>query len=278
MARAFVLLATGAFWAVMMAALVSQEVIPYLEYQSAPTYRAVVQSRPRHELIRRGIYEGPTERIGESTTLVFPAERGATRIVTNFRMVMGRIPELGRVEVAMRSDLRIDATYQLETFQFQGRVLLPIAVEGRREEERLRYTASFGGIQREGSLPFERGMTFAGSTLPQHAIGRLRPGMRWTPHMVDFDLIQGLKITKIYASIVDETSTILFQGREIACRQIQFRRDPTKELHFAQLWVDDNGDVLREQFDAFGYPYRIDLEERREISPDEVARLMLGWK
>lgn len=269
---------TGVVWALMMAALVSREVIPYLEYQGAPTYRAIVPTSRRCELIRRGIYEGPTDRIGESTTLLFPADRGAMEIVTKFQMAMSRIPQLGRIEVSMRSDLRIDATYQLESFRFGGRVLLPIQVEGRREEERLRYTASFGGIQREGSLPFERGMTLAGSTLPQHAIGRPRPGMRWTPHMIDFDLTQGLKISKIYASIVDETSTIVLQGREISCHQIQFRRDPTKELYFAQLWVDDNGNVLREQFEAFGYPYRIDLEERREISPEETARLMLEWK
>jgi hypothetical protein len=278
MPRALVLLVTGVVWALMMAALVSSELIPYMEYQGAPTYRAVVQSGPRYELIRRGIFEGQTDRIGESTTLVYPAERGATHVVTNFRMAMSRIPQLGRVEVSMRSDLRIDAAYQLDTFRFRGKVLMPILVEGRREEERLQYSASFGGLQREGSLPFERGMTFAGSTLPQHAVGRPRPGMRWTPHMVDFDLTQGLKITKIYASIVDETSTIVYQDREIVCHQIQFRRDPTKELYFAQIWVDDEGNVLREQFEAFGYPYRIELEERREVSPEETARLMLEWK
>jgi len=262
----------------MMAALVNREVIPYLEYQAAPSYRSLVQSGPRYEYVRRGIFEGMT-RIGESQTLVYPGERAGTYVVTRFQMSMRNVPRVGVIEVDIRSEILIDASYQIDQFWFKGKVaLFPIEAKGRRVGDTLAFTVSFGDVQREGAIPFEKGMTLAGSMLPQHAMGRPRRGMKWAPTMVDFDIAQGLKIVKIFASIADERATIDFRGQKVECFQVEFRREPTKETHFALLWVDDSGTVLREQFEMLGYPYKIDLEERRELSPEETARLILELK
>ncbi len=278
MPRALVLLVTGAVWALMMAALVTRELVPYLEYQTAPSYRSLIQAGPRYEYVRRGIFEGPT-RIGESQTLVHPGERAGTYVVTRFQMSMRNVPRIGVIDVDLRSEILIDASYQIDTFRFKGRVsVFPIEAEGRRVGDSLAFTVSFGDVKREGAIPFEKGMTLAGSMLPQHSMGRPRRGMKWAPTMVDFDIAQGLKIVKIFASVAEERVAIDFRGQKVECYQVEFRREPTKELHFALLWVDDSGTVLREQFEMFGYPYNIDLEERRELSPEETAKLILELK
>jgi hypothetical protein len=160
----------------------------------------------------------------------------------------------------------------------KGNVLFPVTMEVRREGEFLKITGTMAGMKREATLPFEKGMILGGMGLPQQATGAPTVGRHWRVHTIGFNKLGGRPaITTAYLQI-EEKVILSFKDEDIECYRVAVRSDPTKELHESVFYVNESGVVILEEVSIFGIPYRIELEEKREISPEEVSRLLAEWK
>ncbi len=291
MNRVFVLIATGAVWAFMMAELVKRELLPYLEYKAAPSYRNLVENR-KEPLLQRWQVVLDAKGIGVSEALTEPMPNGFSRIrsKTSYSIsdpaIMKMLGSELRVESA--TETMIDASYQLSTFTmtvrsmaFNGRV------DARRRGAFLDVTAEAPPVitRETKTLPFEENMTLMSTETPFVGSNRLYVGKKWEIHTVALDLREKLKKTKLYA-VVESREDYLWKNEKVQVFRVDVRRSPTTDsvLEY-QMFVDDpaetdgpgrrRGRVLEQRTTAQpGRELRFILDEEKTVSADEAK----DWK
>jgi hypothetical protein len=273
---------TGLTWALMMAALVQNEVIPYFEYQASPTYRSFLKERPTREFSLRTVYLG-SEAVGQSRTMIYPGPHESRQVFTEFDMSMaGLLTMMGmkkqlnsavdRISIVSRQS--INAAYQLEWFKMSGQVMLPIKVEGRREGNLMKVTYDVASMKGETDLPFERMAMLGGSYTPLQGVGKPSVGKKWKLQTLDVEVFSGKpKFVTVFARI-EAKETIVYQGRNIEAYRIEFRKDLNKELPISRLWVDEDGEVLIEEMQVFNLSCRVVLEKKEPATPEQVSRFV----
>lgn len=273
---------TGLAWALMMAALVQNEVIPYFEYQASPTYRSFLKERPSREYSIRTVYLG-SEPVGQSRSMIYPGPHESRYVFTEFDMslagllnMMGMKKQLNSAvdRVSIVSKQTINAAYQLEAFTMKGQVMLPINVEGKREGDQMKVSYNVASMKGVTELPFERMAMLGGSYTPLQGIGKPVVGKKWKLQTLDIDVFSGKpRFVTVFARI-EAKETTSYQGRNIEAYRIEFRKDLNKELPLSRMWVDEEGEVLIEEMQVFNLSCRVVLEKKESATPDQVTRFV----
>jgi hypothetical protein len=282
MVRTLALAVTGLSWAVMMSALVQNEVIPYFEYQAQPSYRTLLKDRPTREYYMRTIYMG-NDLVGHSRTMVYPALNNTQQIMTRYEMslsgllqMMGMNKSLENAvdKISLVSRQSINAAYQLESFTMKGKVLLEVSVDGRRDGDQMKIHYNVANIKGTADLPFEKMSMMGGAYTPVQAIGKPAVGKQWKLQTLDVDIFSGKpRFVTVFARIEDK-ETIVYQGKKVEAFRIEFRKELKKELPLSRLWVDHTGEVLVEEVNVFNLSCRIVLEKKELATPEQVAQFV----
>lgn len=274
------LLVTGLVWAAMMGILVHREILPYYEFQHAPSYRARLRDRAVPEIERRAVYfASGREPIGRSETLVEPLPEGGAWMRSRFMLRMSAFTTfpLPEEHMTMSSDVRVDGEFQLAEFRLRARIQgLPVRVEARREEEKLRasYDLSLLG-KGERVLDLPRDATISDNFMPYVGGGRLEQGKKWRVRILDIaSLATGRKevgFTQLYATVIGR-EVVQALGRDVPAWKVVVQEQPNDEPEkwVYQLWVDESGTVVQQLMKEKGLPFTIVLEERRELTPEQA--------
>lgn len=282
MVRTMLLAITGLAWALMMAALVQNEVIPYFEYQASPTYRSLLREKPSREFSVRTIHLG-SDVVGQSRTMIYPGPDDSRHVFTEFDMslsgllsMMGMKRQLNSAvdRISIVSKQTINSSFQLESFKMNGQVMLPIHVEGKRVGNVMKVDYVMASMKGSSELPFEKMAMLGGSYTPLQGVGKPVVGKKWKLQTLDIDLFSGKpKFVTVFARI-EAKETIVYLGRNIEAYRIEFRKDVNKELPLSRLWVDEEGDVLIEEMQVFNLSCRVVLEKKERASQEQVQRFV----
>ncbi|MBI2933058.1 MAG: hypothetical protein HYY16_15550 [Planctomycetes bacterium] len=268
MNRAAFLLVTGVFWAVMMAALVKREVLPFFEYETAPSYRTMLRGLEQPQMERRAVYLGG-ERRGQAETVTEPRSNGHFRARSRMDLKVDAGP-LGAMPLRLRTEVNIDPAYQLSDFSLVTEVLgAPIRVSGVRRGEKL--LINYGTPLAKGmpsEIDFPRDMTLSDSFLPYAGGVKLSVGKKWRIQMLDMAL-SGVQTVTAFAR-VERQETIKWRGADVPTVVVEIRRRENSELPWQTLWVDEKGVVIMEQMTFDRLLYSIVLEEKRTLTPEEA--------
>lgn len=274
------LLATGVVWAAMMGVLVHREILPYYEFQQAPSYRARLRDRTAPEVERRAVYFATgRDPIGRSETLVEPLPEGGAWLRSRFTLRMSAFTPVALVEdqLTMSSDVRVDADYQLAEFRLQARIQgMPIRVEARREGTKLRasYNLSLLG-KGERVLELPPDATISDNFLPFVGGGRLEVGKKWRLRILDLSSLasgrQEMGFTEMYATVVAR-EVVSTGGRDVPAWKVTVQEQPNDEPEkwAYQLWVDEAGTVVQQLMKINRLPCTIVLEEKRELTAEQA--------
>lgn len=280
------MLATGAVWAVMMSALLKREVLPYFAYQAPPTYRGLLQTRVEPERTRAAIHLGRDKR-GAIDTLIEPQMDGSFRwrSVAEFEAAVptpGRT-ELLNVPVSFRSEVVIDATYQLARFRWDLRSFFHGWVRGRRTGNRLRieYEVEAMGSRLAGGA---QEMDFPEDTMvgdvfqPYLGGGRLYVGKKWKIATIELHHT-GFRLGTLYAAVTArEVFRVRF--RDLIGFRVEVRRKPSDEVLPALiLHCQEDGTAVKQKVTFENLEYVVTVEEKKSLGPEEVAEWIRrhGW-
>jgi hypothetical protein len=279
MNRAFVLIAAGAVWALMMAELVKRELLPYLEYKAPPSYQSVFGGRPEPRLQKwKILIEGKV--VGSSETMTEPMAGGSGRVRSKTSYDLASVlPEAtvklmgGSARVEARSETRVDAAYQLVSFLMtMGGSGISGRAEARRRGEFLDVTYEMPPFFPKDSktLPFEENMTLSSTETPFVGGSRLHVNKRWEIHTVELDLKEKLKKSKLYA-VVESREEHFWNGERIQVFRVDVRKEPTAPTVLYQMYVNDKGSVIEQRVMVQQKrELRFVLEEERTLTPDEA--------
>jgi hypothetical protein len=264
----------------MMALLVQQEVIPYFEYQSIPTYRGLLKDRPVRELVRRSIYLGG-EVVGEAQTVIYPGTNDGRNIYTEFDMSLSGILKMLKMDarllgatdrISLISRQRLNASYRLDGFDINGRVLVPVHAQGERQEDVMKVSYELAMVKGKAEIPFEKTSMMTSEFSPMLGVGKPSVGKRWKLQTLQMDILSGRpSFMTIYARIEDR-ELIDYKGKKVPAYRVEFRKEIGKELPLSRLWVDEEGEVLVEEQKIFALSCRIVLEERTALTPEQVTQ------
>ncbi|HYE99170.1 MAG TPA: hypothetical protein VEJ18_09685 [Planctomycetota bacterium] len=274
------LLVTGLVWAAMMGILVHREILPYYEFQQAPSYRARLRDRTVPEVERRAVYfASGREPIGRSETLVEPLPEGGAWLRSRFTLRMSAFTPIPLAEdqLTMSSDVRVDADYQLAEFRLQARIQgLPVRVEAKREGEKLRTTYNLSLLGKgERVLDLPPDATISDNFLPFVGGGRLEQGKKWRLRILDLSSLasgrQEMGFTEMYATVVGR-EVVNVGGRDVPAWKVMVQEQPNDEPEkwAYQLWVEEGGAVVQQLMKINRLPCTIALEERRELTPEQA--------
>jgi len=268
MTRFAVLAGSGLFWALMMFALVRREVLPYLAYQSAPTYRSRLRNLSKPELVKAVINAANTP-VGTLESLGEPHSDGTFRIRTRMSM-KARMSAGGEIPVRMKSETIVDALYRVSrvTFEMDGGIF-SVSVLGSRRGELMDVSYEF----RIG----ERRLTGATQTIefPTDAMvgdlfqpfpggGGLFVGKKWRIPTVSPDAM-GFRLKSLYAAVTDREK-IEWQGAMVDTFRVEIRTEPTEEMRPTHIvWCRDDGLAIVQQMTYLSLVYDLRLESLQSL-------------
>jgi hypothetical protein len=274
------LLVSGCVWAVMMYFLFELEVRPYFEYQAPPSYRQAFSRKSTPEVQKRSVHLGK-ERVGEAETLIEPNPAGGARTRSRIliRMQPFGLPSLaGDDRAYLQSDMRLDSAFQLCDFRMDGGLQgIPVHTKGDRQGEKLHVSYSLGAFFKDSVLlDFPRDATLSDNFLPYQGGTRLTEGKKWKMKILDVGNLVALNkkdkvgLTELYAAVLGR-EMVAIRNRDVSAYKIIVRNQPNDEERWVyQLWVDEEGNVLKQQSKVNGLICEIVLEEQKTLTADEA--------
>jgi hypothetical protein len=274
------LLFSGCTWAVMMFFLFQREVRPYFEYQAPPSYRQAFSRQTAPEAKKQVVYFA-RERIGEAESLSEPLPTGGARLRSRFMMHMkpfGLPAMTGDDLTYMSSDVRLDGGYQLAESRMNGQfVSIPFQARADRQGDKLHVLFEVKPFfKSERLVEFPQDATLSDSFLPYHGGVKLVEGRKWKMKMFD---VKGLvmaagknssSIVELYAAVTAR-EPVMIKDREVVAYRVVVREQPNDEERWVyQVWVDDEGTVLKTQLKVNGLPCDIILEEKRTLTEEQA--------
>lgn len=272
------LLLSGCLWAVMVFFLFENEIRPYFEYQSPPSYRQALSRTTVPELQRRAVFLGK-ERIGDAETLVEPTTGGGASMRSRVIMHLKPfgVPVLGDDRAYMSSDVLLDSEYQLNQVRMHGLwQSIPFSMRGDRHGEKLNVVFELKPLfRKERLIDFPREAVLSDSFLPYTGGVKLTEGRRWKMRLFDVDSLASAggkndtALVERYATVTGR-EPIELNGREIYAFKIEVRTQPNDERWAYLVWVDEEGAVLRQQSKIRGLICEINLEEKRVLTAEQA--------
>jgi hypothetical protein len=274
MTRFVVLAGSGLFWALMMFALVRREVLPFLAYQSAPTYRTRLKDLVQPELVKAVITAANTQ-VGTLESLGEPQPDGSFRIRTRMRL-KARLPSAredlgGEIPVRLKSESIVDALYRISrvTSDIDGG-LFSATVHGARRREHLDVTYEFriGGQRLAGgaqTIDFPADAMIGDLFQPFTGGGGLFVGKKWKIPTISPDPT-GFRLKSLYAAVTDREN-IEWNGAMVATYRVEIRTEPTEEMRPTHIvWCRDDGLAIVQQMTYLSLVYDVRLESRETLT------------
>lgn len=279
MPRILFLTGSGVFWAVVMAALVRREFLPYLEYQAPPTYQSLLQGRKEPSVVSRGAFFG-RERIGSMETVTEIDPGGGYLVRSRASLVIPRMQGLpvSRMPMEVDSEMKIDARYRLSAFHSNFSVAgMKMKAKGKREGADLlvEYSMPLFGETKERIPDFPDDLTLSADQFSPYAGGgRLWVGKKWKVKAIRANLTGENKVvlTDAYAEVLSRESRVWKEGWvEGHLVQIKWEPDPQHErTPDYSLFVDDGGRILEQSMKFHDRLLMFILEDERMLTPAEA--------
>jgi hypothetical protein len=274
------LLVSGCAWAVMMFFLFQLEVRPYFEYQAPPSYRQAFSRQTSAEVQIRVIYFA-RERIGEAETLSEPLPGGGARLRSRMLMHMkpfGLPVPMEDDRTYMSTDVRLDGAYQLAESRMSGQLQsIPFQARADRQGDKLHVVFEIKPLfKSERLVEFPEDATLSDSFNPYHGGVKMTEGRKWKMKMLDPQTLvtsagkNGSAIVERYAAVTGR-EMVTIKDREVSAYKVVVREQPNDEERWVyQMWVDDEGTVLKTQSKFRALPFDIVLEEKRALTEEQA--------
>lgn len=284
MNRVTFLLLAGIFWAIMTALLVQREILPYLEFQDPPSYRSFLRGIAEPEFTHQKIYMSGKE-VGEIETLIVPRADGTFEIRSWARFEMPDLPApIPDKNVYSASRTEIDRSYLMSRQISRTQVLgLSMTAQAQRTGEKMRLTVDvplLGKPKVYDNLDFAKDEMLADPFVPYFG-GKLSVGKKWKAKTLDVTSVSpSTDLSKIGANdlyaTVEERKRIRYQGKEVDCYEVVFRKRPTPDEDAIShiVYVNDSGVVIQTTLFLGKFVYNICLLDKRSISADQAST----WK
>ena len=256
-----VVLASAGFWALMIALLIEREIIPYYEYQTAPSYETMLDT------------------IGEAEEVVSfqpgPLYRIENRVRVDLKAILSFIPARYLTVTSMTDiNLNYELTSFRSTFGFGGDTRLML--NAFRKGERLDINYNGMGMQDSFDVDFPEDMMLSHNLVPYHGNRYLAVGLKWTIQMIEFDFLRGEpKFVSMYVSVEEKTRRQVL-GREEDVYRVEIKRKPTHELADYTAWVMTDGSVVESVTSIGKYEITTRLVEQRAL--DETEFEHFPWR
>ncbi len=192
------------------------------------------------------------------------------------------IDKLGPLAFDMRSRTTLDSLGNLSMFEAAVEINeLPSAIrmKGVVDEGHIRLRLQYGEVVHRLKYPWPEHAMLGGKLTPDATLLQVYPGRRWQKEIYNpFGGPQGA-IELIEAEVV-ATEPLLFDEELVTARRIEYRSvDSTgvssEHRRRSTVWVDDSGNVLREEIILMDVVLRFDREDaaRTEALAAELLRL-----
>jgi hypothetical protein len=273
------LILSGTLWVIMMQRLYEREIIRALEYETPPSYRALLMNKTRPEYTRMGLYQG-TRRLGQLESFTLPQPDNTYLLINRGGLefpspLIKRLLKFKEARIYFDSTIEIDQRFQLKRFKMCARGFgIEIKSWGQREGTKLivQYKTPFS--EGKHRVDFPKDMTLVDNFLPFSRIPKLEVGKKWIIKMADISLADKmLRMKNLYAQ-VEAKEKYYWQGRQIDVFRVGIRTDVTDPLPRYLLWVTPKGEVLEEMITYNKGSYRLQLEEHSELDNDRLKRLL----
>ena len=239
-----------AFWVFMASLFVRHEIIPVLFATPARGYAGVRAYAQTHAGYRMGVTTAGGVRVGSARTTYDLRDDGDCEIsseaILNFAALVdlpwqskgGQAPRWSKLE--LRSYITVGPDNALKTFRIlcdtgalRARAARTVA------GEELKISISMGGVKSDLSVPVTKGDVVSSGIMALGALPNLRVGQTWSIRMLS---IPAFQFTNAYVTVTKKT-TITLRGHRYRVFEVETRHNLGK----VTTWVDDAGNVLREQ-------------------------------
>jgi len=230
-------LSITAIWLVLMAMLLTRDVIPYWYAQEPPADRI---PRAKHQV---AIFNAAGDRVGTSwvrtvSTGDFKTVLGST--VIDMQRVSNILPVRGRLR--LESNLTYDSEDELDDFLFMMDAGGMIAkVHGERYNEEFACLAEFGQFKRQLALDARMSSFISDGMRPFTHLSGLEVGHTWRLNLLEPMALLTEREVRFRVQLVRVTAreTIEHHGEEVECFRI--------ETDQTVAWADDDGRIIRQE-------------------------------
>lgn len=251
------------FWAIMMALLVREEVLPrWRAGRDIGELRASTATLEFNRRVRWRLKRDDRE-VGQAVTWWEKGEDEGVVYVGELDLKQLPIEGAGRLGVAetpllCRSRTYLDSEWKLVSFETEVRLgddMDLAKIQGKRVGERLDVTVEVGQFRQTLQFFYDPEAVWSGSLLPPDRYGKLKVGDKWTVKTVN--PMRGTP-ELVRCEVVSETM-LPWNGRSIRVYTVQQRAGSV----VTEAWVTAEGEVLRQTI-PFGW-----LTYEAERVPDE---------
>ncbi|HXX94097.1 MAG TPA: hypothetical protein VEN81_10710, partial [Planctomycetota bacterium] len=240
------------------------------------------QTSPEKQM--RAIYFA-RERIGEAETLSEPMSGGGIRLRSRMLMRLkpfGLPASLEDEHSYMSSDVRLDRSFQLSDSRMVGQIQsIPFQARADRQGDKLHVVLEVKPLfKTERVVPFPQDATLSDSFNPYQGGVKMAEGRKWKMKMFDVESLvmsagkSDSAIVERYAAVTGREA-VLIRDREVSAYKVVVRAQPNDEERWIyQMWVDDEGTVLKTQSKFKALPFDIVLEEKRTLTEDEANKFV----
>ena len=241
MRRILTTVVISVFWLVMMGLLVRTEVIPFLAYGRAPTYRELLEQLEHPTEEQMGVYRG-SERVGEARVAKRPLEEGGYEI-TSMLKVEKALPLLGYAsDLDLSMTARLDQEKELRTVEITIDTFINLHLLGKLEDDGLHFKSVSGLMIPPLTVPCGDDEMFQHALLPLAGARDLRVGKKWR-----INLMGGLASEVGSAEIeVKALEMIDVLGMKVRAFRLEQRLLGADAVAY-RSWVAEDGTLLKQE-------------------------------
>lgn len=262
------------FWGAMTTLLVRKDILPYLDYEEAPSYRQFLSSRKKTEIMTMRLIRGGEE-AGTIRTTVTPKSDGSYVIATisDLRLM---VPGSGdSISVYMDSKTLIDPLFKFHRFEIdiKTRVMVPmeISARGERRGETIVMTIKTPVGEIERTMEYGEDETISDSLLPLLGASNLSVGKKWKIKTLEYDFLQGtFRQVPLWAT-VEVKEKRMWEGKEIDVFTVEVKKRLDDEKPAGTLIVGADGTVLSHEMEIGGVIHTV-LLEKKEVVEEGIRK------
>jgi hypothetical protein len=272
----FVVVSTTALWAVMTALLIKREILPYFEYQSAPSYGTMLAKVEAPIYRRYEVFLGGT-RVGDAEELISFESDPSYTIEDRMRFDLSALSRFASGKIVIRSKTEVNLDFELTRFfaQMSLGVGMKLTINAFRDGDVLKVSYNGLGIRDDVPLEFPRGTMLSHNFVPYHGNRYLAVGQKWKMQMIEFDITGKPRFVPAFVS-VEERLVETWQGREEDVYRIEIKERPNQERVNYMAWVTRDGTVIKSLSTIGSIEITTTLVEQRALT--ELESLSPHWQ
>lgn len=266
----FVVVGTTALWAWMTALLVKREIVPYFEYQSAPSYGTMLGKVDAPIYRRYEVFLGGT-RVGEAEELISFESDPSYMIEDRVRFDLSSISRLASGKILIRSKTEVNLDFELTRFFAEMNLggEMHLATHAFRDGDALEVSYRGLGMHDSVRMEFPRGTMLSHNFVPYHGNRYLAVGQKWKMQMIEFGLTGRPRFVPSFVS-VEERIVETWQGREEDVYRIEIKERPNQERVNYMAWVTRDGTVIKSLSTIGSIEVITNLVEQRTLTENET--------